>query len=217
MAAAVVSLLLSGAPAGAACPSLDDFEDGTTQGWIHGVPNPYAPVNVPDGGPGGVGDAYCRVGSGGGFGPGSMLVMLNWSQWTGNLASCALMGVSFDAKNEGGDALFLRVAFQTGSGRQYSSTSPVVLPADGQWHSVAFGLTDVAMTQVQGSAQTVPNALGNVTELRILSAEFGPDWRGDAVRATLGVDNVRALQHPPTGVEHETWGGVKARLGDASE
>ena len=31
----------------------DDFEDGTVQGWLHAVPNPFDPENIATGGPAG--------------------------------------------------------------------------------------------------------------------------------------------------------------------
>ena len=37
---------------------LNDFEDGTTQGWSNGGSSPNPPTNIPDGGPGGAGDAF---------------------------------------------------------------------------------------------------------------------------------------------------------------
>jgi hypothetical protein len=69
---------------------VDDFEDGTTQGWIVNLlgmapPPPGAlPINVPTGGPGGLGDNFLRLASLGGNGPGSRLVVINLApRWTG--------------------------------------------------------------------------------------------------------------------------------------
>ena len=58
---------------------VDDFQDGTTQGW-QGTP----PINVSDSGPEGPGDRALLVSSSGGGGPGSRLITYNRSQWKGD-------------------------------------------------------------------------------------------------------------------------------------
>jgi hypothetical protein len=51
------------------------------------------------------------------------------------------------------------------------------------------------MTLVQGT-DSLATVLEDVAELRILSAA-SPDYRGDIVSATLGVDNIRAINLTP--------------------
>ncbi len=64
---------------------IDDFEDGTTMGWMEGFPSPNPPVNIASCRPAGTGDNYLQNISSGGFGPGSAQVMFNHDQWTGIL------------------------------------------------------------------------------------------------------------------------------------
>ena len=44
---------------------IDDFSDGTTQGWVEGSQSNNPPVNISGGGPGGPFDAYIEVASSG--------------------------------------------------------------------------------------------------------------------------------------------------------
>jgi hypothetical protein len=60
---------------------------------------------------------------------------------------------------------------------------------------VTFELTPDAMTSIAGG-DTLAGVLSNVSEIRLLSAAAGPNFVGDPVAATLGVDNVRALRLP---------------------
>ena len=169
----------------------DDFEDGTTQGWTEGNPTPNPPVNVPDGGPAGAGDAFLRNVSAGGSGPGSAMVTYNVSQWTGDYVSAGVRSIEADLANFGAEPLHMRVAVQGAGGTQYGSTDAVELPADGLWHHVAF---DLARMSVIAGPEPLDDVLAEVVALRVLSAAAGPDWQGDRIAGTLGIDNVTA--HP---------------------
>lgn len=173
---------------------IDDFEDGTTADWTEGVPSPNPPVNVPDGGPLGDGDAWLQNVSSGGSGPGSSLVMFNFEQWAGDYLAAGVSAIEADLANFGAEPLYMRIAFEGEGGTQYGSTDAFVLPADGAWHHVRFDLLAVAV--IAGS-DTLEDVLASVTTLRILSAEDGPGWAGDRIVATLGVDNIQAVAAVP--------------------
>jgi len=175
---------------------VDDFEDGTTMGWTEGAPSPNEPVNVPDGGPGGIGDSYLENVSAGGSGAGSRMVMFNTSQWSGDYNTAGVTALRAHMVNLGGIPLSMRVAVEGAGGGRYASTAAVVLPAGGVWYAVMFELNEGAMTVVGGS-QTLTSVLDDVTELRVLSSS-APDWQGDAMAATLGMDNL--------GVEYPIFG-----------
>jgi hypothetical protein len=176
-------------PAWAVDPlQVDDFEDGTTMGWEEGAPSPNPPVNVPDGGPGGAGDAYLENASSGGTGAGSRMVMFNNAQWTGDYVAAGVVALQADLINLGASDLPMRVAVEGAGGGRYASVDPVVLPAGSGWLLVVFDLTDAGMVQV-GGAQTLAEVLASVTELRVLASNV-PDWNGAALVATVGMDNL---------------------------
>ena len=175
---------------------LDDFQDGTTMGWVEGSSSPNPPGNVATGGEAGAGDRYLRNVSTGGFGAGSRQVMFNEAQWTGNYNAAGVTRIDANLANFGSAPLHMRVTVADGSGGRYSSTNAVILPADGVWRPVTFDLTPSAMTQV-GGASNLSTVLSNVDELRLLSAAGGPTYSAaDAISSALGVDDLRALRLP---------------------
>lgn len=193
--AAIVAALVGVVARAVTCGQIDDFEDGSVMGWSEGAVSPNPPTNVADGGPTGAGDAYLRNVSSGGFGAGSKMVMSNNAQWTGDYMAAGVTRIEMDMANFGSTPLAMRVAIQATVALatvQYCSTQAVSLPADGQWRHVAFDLTEDDLTRVLGSAAVV-DALQSVNELRVLSSAAGPAWRGDAIAATLAVDNIRAV------------------------
>ncbi len=188
---------LSATPAfGVVFGQLDDFQNGTTMGWVEGASSPNPPTNIPNGGPNGVGDAFLQNICSGGLGAGSKQIMFNLAQWTGDFTSNNVTRVSGSMANQGTQPLHMRAAIRGGSMFTiYGSTNAVVLPADGVWRPVTFTFNTSNMSLVAGT-ENLPTVLSAVGELRILSAEFGPSFVGDAVASTLGVDNLRALTIP---------------------
>lgn len=173
----------------------DDFEDGTTMNWTEGGPSPNPPQNIPDGGPGGVGDNYLENVSSGGAGPGSRMAMFNQDQWAGdyNAVGPAIV-ITADMANFGDTPLSMRVAVNSVGGTWYATTIAEALPADGAWYPVMFELSNADMTLVSGS-ETLSDVLDAVFELRILSSSV-PNSRGDNISATLGVDNFQVYSVP---------------------
>ena len=189
----IVFLLLAAANSRAITKlHIDDFEDGTVMGWSEGSNSINPPSNVATGGPAGVDDNYLSNDSRGGAGPGSKMVMFNTNQWTGNYIIEGVTKINSDMANIGGFALSMRIAIQ-GSGTRYGSTVALNLPVGtGQWQQANFGLTSSDLSLISGS-QPLSIVLTNVDTLRILSSTAGPAWNGDAINATLGVDNIIAV------------------------
>jgi hypothetical protein len=174
---------------------IDNFEDGTVQSWAEGGISPNPPVNVATGGPAGVDDNYLQNDSSGGFGEGSKQIMFNKVQWTGDYNVAGVTAITADMANLGSTSLSMRVTLTGGPGfSQYSSTSAFVLPPDGVWRSVTFGLSSGDLTKVAG-ADVLAAVLANVNELRLLSSAV-PAYNGDAIVSTLGVDNITATPEP---------------------
>jgi hypothetical protein len=177
---------------------VDTFESETTEGWLinllnQGGPPPAAalPVAVTTGGPGGAGDAYLRLTSLGGVGPGSRLVALNLAQWSGDYLAGGVESISMDVNNLGATDLHLRLLFEnvgpTGPVHVAVSDS-VFVPAGSGWQNVAFSINPSDLTALLGSIDT---ALSDATVLRIFHspvAGFPPP----VVAAQVGIDNITA-------------------------
>ena len=193
--AAIAMLLFAARAHAITAGQVDDFEDGTEQSWTEGGPSPNPPVNVPDGGPNGAGDAYLQNVSSGGSGAGSAQVMFNSAQWSGDYSEAGVVTIEADMANFGETDLHMRIAVEGREGTHYGSATAVELPAGSDWTHVSFDLTDIALIDGPAPPSTV---LSGVTTLRILSAEAGPQWEGDRIVSTLGVDNITALARPDT-------------------
>jgi PEP-CTERM motif len=184
---------------------IDDFEDGTTQGWFVPGPHPLPPVNISSGGPGGTGDNYLQVTALGGAEAGSRLSVQNESQWTGDLTF--ISRVTMDVNNFGPDQLFLRILLVNFTGAPGMSppsdiawtVTPVPVPAASGWTSVSFDLSAVNFFAPLGS---IAGARGGVDELRIFHnpapAFGGPGIGAPPVTAVLGIDNIAAVPEPAT-------------------
>jgi hypothetical protein len=180
---------------------VDDFQDGTVQGWEEGGPSPNPPFNLTDGGPGGVGDHALRNVASGSGSAGSKMIQMNEAQWTGDYLSAGVDSISMLMRNDPTSAgnLFMRVAIhQTAGADWYASTNHFDLPNDGQWYPVTFELNAASLTQLAGT-DPLANVLADVDELRILHST-APNFRGGVIPATLDIDNIRAIPEPASGV-----------------
>jgi hypothetical protein len=191
-------LLLIAGPASAVPITIDDFEDGTTEGWHVGdAAHPSPPVNIPSGGPAGIGDAYLQLTANGGQGMGSRLSVLNLSQWTGDFTGVS--GISMDVNDFGPSEVVLRLLFANfpdapGPPTDVAVTvAPVIVPAGSGWTSVFFSLAPDNLIAPIG---TVAGALAHVEEMRIFHnpiADFpGPPMGPETVIAIVGIDNIQA-------------------------
>ena len=172
---------------------IDDFQDGTTQGWGSGALNPNPPVNVPDVGPGGVGDDALQITSTGGIGPGGRFVAFNATQWAGDYPTAGVDTIVMEFNNLGSVTLNLRVALD-GAGGRFVTTASVPISAGGGWQIVAFSLAPGDLTSAGGL--DVNATLAAVIQLRVISAA-NPTFQGDAVAAQGLVDNVTAPLEDP--------------------
>jgi hypothetical protein len=171
---------------------IDDFQDGTKQGWGSGVQNPNPPVVAFDAGPDGVGDDALQITSTGGFGPGSRLVGFNMTQWTGDYLTTGVETIVVDVNNVGSTALNLRLAID-GAGGRFASTVAVPLGVGSGWQTVILSIFAADLTSAGGL--NVNLTLSGMTQLRLISAA-SPSFMGDSIAAQLLVDNVEALPEP---------------------
>ncbi len=167
---------------------VDDFQDGTLQGWQGGA----SPFNVSTGGPDGAGDRYLRLTTS----TNGNLGTNHTGHWTGDYMDEEIMSVNMHLNNLGATPLAMRLLVINPSG-DYASTNATVLPAASGWVSVEFILDSVEMTQTGGFA-TLEEVLADV---QILVLRHDPDPVGgpgdpNPVTGQLGIDNITALPEP---------------------
>jgi hypothetical protein len=168
------------------------------QGWSSGadIVHPAPPEQVPDAGPGGLGDGALQIEAVGGSGPGSRLVAINRSQWTGDFLEAGVTGIRLDLRNVGATDLTVRLSFAGFLGSTwFSTTESVFLPSASGWQTAEFSLTEADMTRVQGAASYAAT-FADISEMRILHNP-APDLRG--APGTIGlllVDNITAVPEP---------------------
>jgi len=189
------SILISGSVCAQTVGQIDDFEDGTTQGWVVGLfgatpPNP--PTNEPTGGPAGVDDNFLKYASTGTSGAGSKMIIQNVdSRWLGDFTTAGVVRIKMDVRVTGAD-LDLRITL-LGNAHRISTANAVTVNAGTGWTSIIIPISASDMVSVQGGNTTdVVNALASVTEMRILSSPT-PSWQGETIAATLDVDNIMAM------------------------
>ncbi|MFT5123033.1 MAG: hypothetical protein ACI97B_001665 [Verrucomicrobiales bacterium] len=170
----------------------DDFEDGSTQGWRKGMAV-VSPVNQA-GGPAGPLDRYLQYASTGGGGQGSKMVFFNQGNWAGNFLAGGYSYIACDVRNlSAAETLYLRITFEGSS--SWSSTTAIEVPPNGTWQHLVFDIRETAMSPL--GAGSYASVLSNLQKVRILSAQATPDSHGDAIVATIGIDNIQALTSLP--------------------
>ncbi|HMP60452.1 MAG TPA: PEP-CTERM sorting domain-containing protein [Gemmatales bacterium] len=195
---ALTLLFMGSAAAQAQIPlyQLDDFQDFTTQGWTNG---PVPPPTNQDGGPLGAGDRFLRVDSGT-FGGGPRLAVFNLSQWIGDYTANGITGLQMDLRNFTNDPLSIRIGLRQSNGNQftpgYVSSTPFILPADGEWHTAFFGIDAGSLTGLF-SPDPLATFLQNVGELRIIHNP-SVSLIGAVGNFQVGVDNIVAVPEPGT-------------------
>lgn len=191
--------LLTQANAATLLTQVDDFSVGAF-GW-----GPLGGV-LAGGGPAGAGDAYFAYESRGGGGSGSRMVVVNedsGNQWQGDYLAEGLTGFELDVLNDGQTDINLRIAIANGT-TWFASSDPVIVSPGSGWNSVAFQIDAASMTGLGGS-DSFDTVAANVQRIRILSSVGLPSVaiqggaRGDAIAASIGLDNIRAIGAPEPG------------------
>lgn len=167
----------------------DNFENGSTLNWEEGGGSPNPPTNVSSGGPNGTDDNYLSNVATGINDQGGKMIMFNEAQWLGNYTNQNVVGIKFHARAIG-NTLNLRVAFD-GDGGTICSTNAVTVPAGSGWAEYVIPMTVSDFTTVNGGS-SVSQTLSTVSTMRILS-NTSPAWQGEAINATLEIDNIEAL------------------------
>ena len=211
--AVLLSLLLlqSGVVRAISVAQIDDFEDGTLQGWRMGIPSVTTShmINIADGGPTGDGDNFLQVVADGTIVQGGRMTFFNRLQWTGNYTAAGITAIAMDLKNfSSSEALNMRLAIDGGTGTSinrtggvFATSASISLDSGSGWTRAVFSLLPGDLTSVSSpgghtTGNDVQATLANVLELRLLNSA-APDWNGLPVTATLGIDNIHGVPLPP--------------------
>ncbi len=193
----MLTFLVISAAQAAVIGQIDDFQDGTTQGWFK-PPGASIPLFVLPNGQGGAGDFFLFLASLGGLDDDALLVS-NDAQWTGDYTTSGIGSIEMDVRNLGPQDVSLRLLFEELSGstpvNQAISANAIVVPAGGQWTRIAFPILPAALVAGTG---TVDGALSNTTVLRLFHNP-DPTYPSEGlppVFAFMGVDNIEAVAAP---------------------
>lgn len=187
-----------------ASAQVDDFQSGERQGWGVDAQVENSSLSIEtDGGPNGAGDRYLLYTSVGGGGPISRMLVPNTdgNQWTG---AFDIEGLQFDVLNPGAAPLDLRLAVGNATTWYVSSDATTVAPG-ADWSTLGFPVNDGTMTAVGFGSDSLAMVLEDVTRLRLLSSvglptvSFGGTGspQGDAIAASIGLDNIQAIIPEP--------------------
>jgi hypothetical protein len=177
---------------------VDDFENGTTQGWSVGDPShPAPPSNVATGGPAGLNDNYLKLQALGVGDAGSRLAVFNRDpRWSGNFTASGLPSITMDVNNFGPSDAYLRLLFSdqvAGMPTNVAITDAVLIPGSSGWTKATWSIALADLTADKGDKAL---AFANVTEIRLFhnpNATFGGPGNGiPPISVTLGIDNIAA-------------------------
>lgn len=192
---------------------VDDFQDGTVQGWGPGFAN--VAFNTADAGPQGNGDNALLIWSDSDNNPstrtGSRSVGINTTQWTGNWSGEGVTAIAFEARNANNFdiTLWLGIAGpdasvgSAGTGDTYISLASATLPAGSAWQSISIPVTasDFQLATNHSAAGNIVAALSDVQQFRIFhNAGSSNNFIGDQIAAQFYLDNIRAVPEPSTAI-----------------
>ncbi|MDA0767428.1 MAG: PEP-CTERM sorting domain-containing protein [Verrucomicrobia bacterium] len=160
---------------------IDDFQDGTTQGWTNTASMTNPPINQANTGPTGLGDnvLFSAVG-----GSPDTFSIVNSSQWAGDYVAAGITTITLDINNLGPNNLSLGILLNGGA----AGTTSVSVPSGSGWVTRSIDLS----TLLFGS----PTNLSAVSSIELVSLQGGAVTSVGAL--DVYVDNIRAVPEPST-------------------
>lgn len=196
VAVGVVGSLGAAAHAGVVLGQVDEF-GADTAGWdsSFGV---STTTWIDSGGPDGAADAYMRVSSAGGSGPGSRLGAWNQFQWSGDYIAQGVTRIEVDMVGLTGPGAEMRLMFLSNSGGVFTTAESVFVPTDGVWRTYTFDISEGGIVQV-GGLPGYADSFIDVGRMHLRHQPGDPAGLGGApaYAGSIGVDNIRAV--PGTG------------------
>jgi len=169
----------------------DDFQDGTTEGWGGNTMGQIESITT--GGPTGTGDRFLQVEV-----TGFHLGTKNSSQWAGDYLAADVRAVEVYLNHlaPGSDPVKTRVLL-FGPGGTFASKNLTPIITTNEWTQYTFGLTDRDLVHVTGGTGVLADTLAEVTTFLLRNDTPTPTLpraHPPHITATLGIDNIRALQ-----------------------
>ncbi len=184
--------VLAPAAFGQANRPLDTFQTLDSRDWGGGA----NPTYLPDGGPGGQGDAWLRITSTGTGGAGGRLATFSDGlRWQGNYLALGRRRIVTSIQNLGNTTLLMRIVVFSTSSQRWTSRVPVVLTPFQTWRVAEWRLGPTDLVRVQGNL-TYEQALQNVTQIMIRHDDEPPSAGGTPIAGSIGLDNVRSEGAP---------------------
>ena len=196
---------------------VDDFNDGTVQGWVTGRLNDTIITNQ---------NNQLQVRAIGGTGAFGKLLVFNETTWTGDYLG---QGITFiklkfqQTLDPFSNGLRMRLAIGDNRapgppnapvGTWFVSTTPVVITTFSGEVEAVFSIKESDLTRAQGSA-SYESVLGNVAALRITNATSRFNPRGDDITiATLLIDDITACGCLSTPYNETTDGDLSNDFSD---
>lgn len=179
---------------------VDDFEDGTSQGWTIGNPTLAGIlITTPtDGGPDGAGDgyfSYTTTGSSNGGGS-KCLVFTRNVQWSGDFSGQNVVAIKMDVRALSGD-LNLRIGLADQDSNSFPvtqmvTTNPVLVTAGSGWQEVTIPIQPSDFTILPGgSGLTAAQVLASVVEMRLFSNP-NVSWLGESGLRVMEFNDITA-------------------------
>jgi hypothetical protein len=179
---------------------VDDFEDGTPQGWTIGS-STLAGILITtpaDGGPDGAGDgyfSYTTTGSSNGGGSKCLVYSRN-AQWSGDFGGQGVVAIKLDVRATSGDVtLRIGLADQDSNSfpvTQMVTTTPVVITADSGWQEVTIPIQPSDFSVLPGGSGLTPaQVLASVVEMRIFSNP-SISWLGESGLRVMDLNDITA-------------------------
>ena len=202
LAALVVASALGTAGSAAAqivAGQIDDFQDGTNQGWTVGAG--IDPIAVADAGPDGTGDFALRAQSSGApSGANSRLAMFGDATWDGDYTAAGITALRLDLNNAGANEISLRAVIRSFTTGEAWVSDPVIVQGFSGWFVAEISLLadDLVPASDNSSNAVDPDGtLASVSSLKLLHAT-GPTERAfnDPILADLFLDNIEAVPEP---------------------
>lgn len=189
---------------------VDDFEEGTLEGWSSGAD--YR--NISGGGTSGTDDKYLQLERPKPTAPYPFHIgAKNTTTWAGDYLTAGVKAIEMDIKTFsitfGPANLSLRVVL-FGPGGAFSTKDPITIITDEDWQHVEFGLTRSDLVRVSGygsiyfdpgpEIDNLTETLSNVETL-LIRHDSAPEptpigLHPEHISATIGIDNISAVLGP---------------------
>lgn len=176
--------------------------DSGAEGW-----QPWATSTIDGISPG---NPYLNIAADGSGVYGKMVTFNQAPEWTGDYYGTGVTGLQLDIVNRSDlDVVYLRLALgnraspQQPGGTWFVSKTAVVLPTLSSWTRVFLPIAESEMVVVgnimgESDRESFADTLGNIKNIRILSAAIPVGATGDEFIGNVGIDNVALVPEPST-------------------